>query len=87
MHVKHSLGINRKQYRNVLTCTKKIPLQSETMAVTKALIGSGVDIHIFAFCPTNFFWNQLPLRLISKEIRRTEREYINMHPPPPQLTL
>ena len=24
-------------------------------AVTKALIGGGVHIHIFAFCPTNFF--------------------------------
>ena len=56
-------------------------------AVTKALIGGGgVNIHIFAFCPTNFFWNQLSLELISKEIRRAEREYMNMHPPP-QLTL
>ena len=52
-------------------------------AVTKALIegGGGVDIHIFASCPTNFFWNQLSLQLISKEIRRAEREYMNMHPP------
>ena len=57
------------------------------MAVTKALIvwggGEEVDIHIFAFCQTNFFWNQLSLQLISKEIRRAEREYMNMHPPPP----
>ena len=55
-------------------------------AVTKALIGGGggVDIHILAFWPTNFFWNQLSLRLISKEIRRAECEYMNMHP---QLTL
>ena len=53
-------------------------------AETKALIGGGgVYIHIFAFCPTNFFWNQLSLQLISKEIRRAEREYMNMHPPPP----
>ena len=31
---------------------------TKTRAVTKALIGGGgggVDIHIFAFCPTNFF--------------------------------
>ena len=29
-------------------------------AVTnKALIGEGVHIDIFAFCPTNFFWNQV----------------------------
>ena len=26
---------------------------------------------------------QLSLQLISKEIRRAEREYMNMHPPPP----
>ena len=32
---------------------------------TRALIGGGgVNIHIFLFCPTNFFWNQLSLRLI-----------------------
>ena len=52
-------------------------------AVTKALIGG--DIHIFSFCPTNFFLNQLSLKLISKEIRREEREYMNMHPPPPPI--
>ena len=52
---------------------------------TRALIG-GVNIHIFLFCPTNFFWNQLSLRLISKEIRRAEHKYMNIHPPP-QLTL
>ena len=49
---------------------------------TRALIGGGgVNIHIFLFCPTNFFWNQLSLRLISKEIRRAEHEYMNIHPP------
>ena len=54
---------------------------------TTALIGGGgVNIHIFLFCPTNFFWNQLSLRLISKEIRRAEHEYMNIHLPP-QLTL
>ena len=58
----------------------------ETRGKTRALIGGGgVNIHIFLFCPTNFFWNQLPLRLISKEIRRAEHEYMNIHPP--QLTL
>ena len=33
-------------------------LQVVNRAVTKALIGK-VHIDIFAFCPTNFFWNQL----------------------------
>ena len=61
-----------------------VPPPPKFRAVTKALIG-GVDIHIFAFCQTNFFWNQLSLKLISKEIRRAEREYMNMHPPPPPI--
>ena len=63
---------------------EKNPCNDSTIiprAVTKALIEGGGDIHIFAFCPTNFFWNQLSLQLISKEIRRAEREYMNMHPP------
>ena len=44
-----------------------------------------MNIHIFLFCRTNFFSNQLSLRLISKEIRRAEHEYMNIqpHPPPP----
>ena len=53
---------------------------------TRALIGGGGgggNIHIFLFCPTNVFSNQLSLRLISKEIRRAEHEYMNIHPPPP----
>ena len=45
--------------------------------------GGGVNIHIFAFCPMNFFWNQLSLELILKEIRRAEREYMNIHLLPP----
>ena len=49
---------------------------------TRALIGEGgVNIHIFLFCLTIFFWNQLLLSLISKEIRRTEHEYMNIRPP------
>ena len=28
-------------------------------AVARALIGRGVNIHIFVFCPTNFFLNQV----------------------------
>ena len=49
-------------------------------AVTRVLIGGGgVYIHIFV---TNFLLNQLFLTLISKEIGRTEHEYINIHLPP-----
>ena len=31
-------------------------------------MGGGGYIHIFVFCPTNFFWNELK-KLISREIR------------------
>ena len=30
-------------------------LQLLTRAVTRALIGEGVHLHIFVFCPTHFF--------------------------------
>ena len=29
----------------------------------------------------NFFWNQLLLGLVSKEIRQEEHEYMNIHSP------
>ena len=32
-------------------------------------------------------FSNFALHVITKEIRRAEREYMNMHPPPPQLTL
>ena len=39
-----------------------------------------VNIHIFFFCPTNFFWSQLLSELISKEIRQAKHEYMNIPP-------
>ncbi len=39
--------------------------------------GGGVNICIFVFIPTNFFWNQL------LEINREEHEYMNIQPAPP----
>ena len=39
-----------------------------------------MDIHIFGFCATNFFRNQLFLEFISKEIGRAEHEYMNITP-------
>ena len=50
-------------------------------AVIRALIGGGgVYIHILAFYLTTFFRNQLSLELISKEIRRAEHKFMNIHP-------
>ena len=42
-------------------------------AETSALIeeggrGGGVNFHTLAFCPTNFFWNELKKQLFLKEI-------------------
>ena len=51
-------------------------------AVTKTLIGGGGEYSYIRVLPDEFFWNQLSLQLISKEIRRAEREYMNMRHPP-----
>ena len=60
-------------------------LVSLDMAVTRMLIQGGVYIHIFMFCPTDFFsvFKFINLNQIIKETRRAEHEY--MHTPPPQL--
>ena len=50
-------------------------------AASRALIGGDIDIHIFAFCPANIFWNQLLLDLIAKEIRWADGEDMNTPPP------
>ena len=49
-------------------------------AVARALIGGGVNIHIFVLCPTNFFWNQLDLK--KKSIGHNMKIWI-FNPPPP----
>ena len=50
--------------------------------VTLALI-RGVYIHIFVFCPNNFFLEWNLKQLISKEICRAEHEYMKIHLPHP----
>ena len=57
-------------------------------AVTKALIGGGGGGYSYIRVqPDEFLLKSVfILQLISKEIRRAERECMNMHPPP-QLTL
>ena len=48
------IGLN--MHTNRIHYLKKLALQSR--GETRALIGGGgVNIHIFVFCPTNFFWN------------------------------
>ena len=49
-------------------------------AVTKALIGGGGGYSYIRVLPDEFLLKSV---VISKEIRRSEREYMNMHPPPP----
>ncbi len=54
--------------------------------VTRALIGGGGCILIIYSCSARRI--SFEMNLISKEIRRAEHEYMNIHPPPPaQLTL
>ena len=37
-------------------------------AVATTLIGGGVFIHIFMFCPTSFFWNQIQIYQFEKKL-------------------
>ena len=57
-------------------------------AVARALIGGGGVYSYIRFMPDGFLLKSVVFKLISKEIRRAEHEYMNIHPPPPpQLTL
>ncbi len=50
--------------------------------VTRALIGGGGGVCIFIYsCSARRI--SFEMNLISKEIRRAEHEYMNIHPPPP----
>ena len=44
-------------------------------AVTRTLIGGGVYIHIFMFCPTTFFSNQIQIDQFEK---KSVRQIINI---------
>ena len=59
----------------------------ERRAVARTFMGGGggVHIHVFMFCPTSFFSNQIQIHQFEKEICRAKHEYMNRHPPP-QLT-
>ncbi len=61
------------------------PLMARS-GVTRALIGGGGCIFIYSCSARRISFE---MNLISKEIRRAEHEYMNVHPPPPppQLTL
>ena len=54
-----------------------LPICPRANAVTSTLIGGGGDILIFAFYPSNFFWNQF-FRLISQEFSQAEHKYVNI---------
>ncbi len=57
-----------------------------TSGVTRALIGGGGGCIFIYSCSARRI--SFEMNLISKEIRRAEHEYMNIHPPPPpQLTL
>ena len=45
-------------------------VQPEVRAVARTLIGGGgVDIHVFMFCPTNFFSNQIQISQLSRSFQ------------------
>ena len=59
---------------NINNTDEKTIGHAHTQGHSRALTGSGVNIHIFMFHPTNFFSNKLFLRFILKDIRRAEHE-------------
>ncbi len=57
-------------------------------AVARAVIGGGGDVYSYIrVTPEEFLLKSVVFKLISKEISRAEHEYMNIPPPPPQLTL
>ena len=51
-------------------------------------IGGGGGVYSYIrVMPNGFLLKSVVFKFISKEISRTEHEYMNIHPPPPQLTL
>ena len=52
-------------------------------AVTKALIGRGGAYSYIRVLPDEFLLKSTVMTTVWKEIRRAEREYVNIHPPPP----
>ena len=52
----------------------------EDSGVTRALIGGGGGIFIYSCSARRISFE---IKFISKEIRRAEHEYMNIHPPPP----
>ena len=53
-------------------------------AIARTLIGGGGGIFIYSGSARLVSFE---IKLISKEISRAEPEYMNIHPPPPQLAL
>ena len=61
------------------------PVQTDTSrGETRALIGGGgCEYSYLLVLPDEFHLKSAVIKLISKEIRRAEHEYMNIHPPPP----
>ena len=86
----HTLGIS---FDNTL-CMELQPFKTQKLcniiarAVARALIGGGGGVYSYIrVTPDEFLLKSVVFKLISKEISRAEHEYMNIHPPPPQLTL
>ena len=56
------------------------------LILLRTLIGGGVFIHIFMFCPSSFFWNQIQIYQFEKKlVGQNMNIWINT--PPPLYTL
>ena len=66
----------------ICNCTTKSQTATQNIgrAVARTLIGGCIFVYSGSARLVSF-----EIKLISKEISRTEPEYMNIHPPPPQL--
>ena len=67
-------SVLKTEYNRVVGAKLLNVVNSMVRTVARTLIGGGVYIHIFGFCPTE-------INFILKETSRAEPEYMNIHPP------
>ena len=81
VHIRHCKYPSRSlQFREGYSqCVLHLP---NSRAVARALIGGGGCIFIYSASARLISFE---MKLISKEVSRAELEYMNIHPPPPQL--
>ena len=63
-------GVRHDAYKELFETFEGCTVEDSTRDVTRMLIGGGggVNIHIFMFCPINFFSNQIQIDQFEKKL-------------------